>query len=74
MKSDTGGFKFLQRGKDGRRKRNGTRYILQIYLCLWIREPTGIDLDGEESGILTGNNGEVNLVDFVTLSFGQGWA
>lgn len=35
-------------------------------------EPTGIDLDGEESGILSANNGEVNLVDFVTLSFGQG--
>ncbi len=33
--------------------------------------PTGIDLDGEESGILSVNQ-DVNLVDFVTLSFGQG--
>ncbi|MBE6038098.1 MAG: PASTA domain-containing protein [Anaerofustis stercorihominis] len=33
--------------------------------------PTGIDLDGEESGILSVNQ-DVNLVDFVTLAFGQG--
>ncbi len=33
--------------------------------------PTGIDLDGEESGILSVNQ-DVNIVDFVTLSFGQG--
>lgn len=34
-------------------------------------EKTGVDLDGEESGILSANS-DVNLVDFVTLAFGQG--
>ena len=34
-------------------------------------EQTGIDLDGEESGIVSPNE-NVNIVDFATLSFGQG--
>lgn len=34
-------------------------------------EKTGINLDNEESGILTANQ-QVNVVDYVTLAFGQG--
>ncbi len=36
-------------------------------------EATGINLDGEESGILTVNQ-DINVVDYVTLGFGQGLA
>ncbi len=36
-------------------------------------EPTGINLDGEESGILTVNQ-DINIVDYVTMAFGQGIA
>lgn len=40
-------------------------------------ETTGIELDGEEAGIvnrLSTTNGEINQVDYATFSFGQGLA
>lgn len=53
-------------------KQMGPDIFYQYMYAYGFGQLTGIDLDGEESGILSPNNGEVNLVDFVTLSFGQG--